>query len=299
MNGMVLHCGAKLVDREQILNVPVSVPATDTYIPVSHGHVLELVENALSNSGLKVEQSAFALAREGARFFGLLQVRPVADSKLVEARQDVSGVESRPGWTGVDFQAGEGAGPDKDYAYMVAIRNSLDKSFPASMGAGNRVFVCDNLSMSAEVMLSRRHTLNILRDLPMLVCKGIAALQSGWRSMDQRIDLYKQAELSDDSAARLLLEAAKVQAIRKIDVLPAFQEWESPRHPEFANNGKTVWRLMNAVTEVSKEASLIEMPGRTMRLQAKLDNFIGFQAPQVIDAEAVMTGSFDPVPALA
>ena len=46
----------------------------------------------------------------------------------------------------------------EDYAYVLGLRNSHDKRFPAGLAVGASVFVCDNLSFSGEIKIGRKHT---------------------------------------------------------------------------------------------------------------------------------------------
>ena len=62
-----------------------------------------------------------------------------------------------------------------DYGLVIGLRNSHDKSFPASIALGSGVFVCDNLAFSAEVTIARRHTRFIERDLPRVVHTAVGA----------------------------------------------------------------------------------------------------------------------------
>ena len=59
-----------------------------------------------------------------------------------------------------------------DYNTVIGLRNSHDKVISAGVACGSGVFVCDNLCFSGEVKLARKHTANILTDLPHLV-RGI------------------------------------------------------------------------------------------------------------------------------
>ena len=54
----------------------------------------------------------------------------------------------------------------EDYCWVLGLRNSHDKTFPAGIVAGASVFVCDNLSFSGEIKFARKHTRFIVRDLP-------------------------------------------------------------------------------------------------------------------------------------
>ena len=47
------------------------------------------------------------------------------------------------------------------------------------------------------------------------------------------------------------------------------------RHVEFRVDGKTAWRLFNAVTEAAKGSGLWSLPARTQALHALLDAEVG------------------------
>jgi hypothetical protein len=53
-----------------------------------------------------------------------------------------------------------------DRQVVLAIRNSHDKAFAAAVCIGNKVLCCENLCFASDIKLARRHTLNILADLP-------------------------------------------------------------------------------------------------------------------------------------
>src|SRR6185503_19450581 len=105
---------------------------TKTWVPIPHNRFLEGVQATLERAGLRVVTEAHGLTRNGARYFGLLQVA--------------------------------NGHADEDFGLVVGVRNSHDKSFPAGLVIGASVFVCDDLSFSGEVKLARKHTVQILRD---------------------------------------------------------------------------------------------------------------------------------------
>src|SRR5262252_4968186 len=92
----------------------------------------------------------------------------------------------------------------EDYAWVLGARNSHDKSFPAGLVVGADVFVCDNLSFSGEIRMTRKHTVHIMRDLPGLVQRSIGKLMSRWHDQDTRIEAYKQHQLRDIDAHDLI-----------------------------------------------------------------------------------------------
>lgn len=75
---------------------------------------------------------------------------------------------------------------DEDYCWILGLRNSHDKTFPAGIIAGLSVFICDNLGFSGEVKLARKHTTHIIRDLPRLVQSAVGKLMDRWHHQAQR-----------------------------------------------------------------------------------------------------------------
>lgn len=262
---LTLHCGAAKVERQQVLDV--ATPAnTETWYPLAHGDFITGVEKALEASNMRVVEQAHSLTKGGDRYFGLFQV---------------SNCQS----TG------------DDYSYILGLRNSHDKSFPAGLVVGSQVFVCDNLAFSGEIKIARKHTRFISQDLPKLTSNAVGMLSEKWTLMTDRINLYKTSEISDRDAHDFIVRSLDVGATTLQQVPAIINEWRTPRHPEFAQ-AKTAWRLFNAFTEVSKETSLTLLPQRTIRLHGLLDSQVGFVykgAKEIIagtvDAEAVVANN--------
>ena len=154
MLNLCLHCGARTWPARKFKR-PRHRPPRRTWVPVPHHRLLEQVETTLTGGGLTVVGQAHALWHEGLRYFGLLEVH-------------------------------NGEAHD-DYGLVIGLRNSHDKSFPASIGLGSGVFVCDNLAFSAEVTIARRHTRFIERDLPRVVHTAVGRLADMRGQQDQRI----------------------------------------------------------------------------------------------------------------
>src|SRR6187200_1868078 len=115
MVNLILHCGATHVARSAVEKAA-TPKASSTWVPVPHRRFLEQVETTIVGNGLTVVNQAHALWNEGLRYFGLLEVA-----------------------NGEDHE---------DYSLVIGLRNSHDKSFPASIAMGSCVMVCDNLAFS-------------------------------------------------------------------------------------------------------------------------------------------------------
>lgn len=239
---LVLHTGAQRAELDAVLNC--EVPAeTDTWKPIGHGVLLQEVVDAMDGFGLKVRDRAFSLARDGKRFFGLLEV----------------------------------AGHDKpDYGLVIGLRNSVDQSFPASVCTGSRVFVCDNLAFSAEVMINRKHTKNILRDLPQCVARAIGQIGALAERQEQRFQAYKTRELTDVEVNDFLVRSVQARALPVTKLVNVRDQFDKPAHVEHEAYGRSVWRLLNAYTETLK-GGIIELPRRTQTLHGMFDALCGVQ----------------------
>jgi hypothetical protein len=235
---LLLHCGAHAVDREIIGSTPKN--PTVTWTPGPHMALIEEVEQVLRSNGLSVVNQAHSLTHDGLRYFGLMEIQ--------------NGVIHR------------------DYAWVLGLRNSHDKSFPAGIVAGANVFVCDNLSFSGEIKIARKHTRFILRDLPFLTERAIGRLMERWHHQDQRIGAYKGEKLSDAEVHDLIIRSTDVRACTPRQIPAILKEWRNPRHEEF--HARTFWVLFNSFTEVLK-GNLNELPKRTEALHGLLDSYVG------------------------
>ncbi len=251
-SNLVLHCGARAVDRNVLAAIPCPA-ATETHHPQPYIRLVQEVEKALAASQMRIVNESFGVTEDGGRMFGLLQVANCQELQ--------------------------------DYAYVVGLRGSLNKSLADGIAVGSSVFVCDNLAFSSEIVFHRKNTKLIERDFPLMVATAIGQLSQRWNSQTKRIETYKQTAIGNKDAAYLLAEIAG-------DVFPwqkfgdIYKEFKTPKHPEFVK--ETVWALFNAVTESlkpnanSKASGLWTMPSRTGRLHKVCDDFSGL----VIDTQA-------------
>ena len=253
-SNLILHCGARACDRSALRALPLPV-ATETHHPQAHIRLVEEVEKALTASQMRIVNESFGVTEDGERFFGLLQVANCQELQ--------------------------------DYAYVIGLRGSINKSLASGVAVGSSVFCCDNLAFSSEIVFHRKYTKQIEHDFPLMVATAIGQLGQRWNSQTKRIETYKQTAIGNKDAAYLLAEIAG-------DVFPwqrfenIYAEFKSPKHPEFVK--ETVWALFNAVTEYlkpganSKATGLWTMPSRTGRLHRVCDDYSGL----IIDTQATV-----------
>ena len=153
---LILHCGGSVITRAALKRIK-TPKLSGRWHPIPHTMLLDLVETELKRLGMVVVNEVFGVAQEGKRMFGIFQI----------AQENQT---------------------SKDYSWVAGLRNSHDKTFRAGLCVGSGVFVCDNLSFSSDIEFERRHTTNILRDLPLLVTGACGELAAKWDTQSERIE---------------------------------------------------------------------------------------------------------------
>jgi len=236
MQALNLHSGGHEVSLDELAMAPIP-QATDSYRPLAHIDLVEMVKDSLFRTGYSITGETHALCKE--RYFGLMDLKS-------------------------DYA---------DRTTTIGLRNSHDQKFPAGMVVGNRVFVCSNLAFNGEVKFSRKHTTYIMRDLPRLIDSSIGKINDFEISQAARIEAYKTTELDIKDVDHALMSILRAKVLPANTVVKALEEFNHPRHDEFKKGGNTIWRLYNACTEYMK-GSLWMLPRRTFALHAILDKFV-------------------------
>jgi len=215
-NTLMVHAGGRRVTREELATLPTPA-STNTHKVIPHHEVINALEETLSFRHINIVRGDYAIAKDGARLFSLLEV---------DAEHE-----------GVRF--------------AIALRNAHDKSMTLAMTAGYRVFICDNMAMSGDFKpLAAKHTRNF--DLIDSLSIGVDRLQRGWGPLRERIDYMRNKVLPITTAQALIYRAFTegrfpIRLLRSVD-----SNYFRPQHEEF--RPRTVWSLSNAFTSAFKEA---------------------------------------------
>ena len=242
---MALNIWGAQYPRERVAEVPVP-KATDSYKPVLHIDFVDMVEDTLGNHGYYFGEQAHVLNKSGNQYFGMAEL-----------------------YNDTAYQ---------EYRLVGGWRNSYDKSLAAKFVVGSCVFVCSNLAFSGEIMIGRKHTANVLRDLPTLLNEAAKQVTPLRDLQDRRFERYKKAPLND-----YIVNSAIVDIIRKNIIPPSkvgllIQECYEPRHEEHLTDGhRTGWTVFNAATETLKLTSAMTLPQRTQELHKLVDHYTGFE----------------------
>jgi len=255
--GMMLHCGAKEISREDIPNIACPEAVTtvrdgkngaveSVWQPVEHEFLVRYTEQNLQNQGWEITQSQYATTPMGNRFFGLMEI------------------------TGKDL---DGNGADGEYSRLLGLRNSFDKSMTAGIACGAKVIVCDNLSFSGDVCANHRHTKNIYDKLPGMITTAISKIGEAFKFQDRRIEAYKATEFDRNTLGDQMIRLIRSGSIPPGKAVAVHDEYLNPAH-EHETDSK-VWNLFNAVTEVLKTVPASDMCNRTQKLHKELDKACG------------------------
>jgi hypothetical protein len=226
------------VKRDQLAAIP--VPAgTHSWRPVSHTTILSEVDSRLRNAGTTITGEQLTVTHGGSRLFGILRV-------------------ATPETTGV--------------IQTIGVRNAHDQAFAAGIAAGMQVLVCSNLSFSGDIVFKRRHTVNVMRDLPEMIRRAVGSLQGLWDRQRKQVEAYSNTRLLDRAAHHLTIKALDAGVISGSRIPKVISEWREPQHDEF--QPRTVWSFFNAITEHLKDYTH-DLPARTQRLHTVCDDFVG------------------------
>lgn len=217
---------------------------TQTWYPIPHSYVIDQVERSLESSGMAITASAFEVSHESLRMFGILQL----ESESTE------------------------------YSLLLGVRNSHDKSFPGAIVLGSQVTVCSNLIFSGEIRITRKHTRFISRDFPGLVSRAVGQLHDKKIETAKRFEVYKDTTIEPTQVNDLVIAGLDNRVYGGTRIPTILSEFRNPTHSEFENNGLSVWRYFNAVTESLKGMNANTLVNRGERLHGILDSFCGLSA---------------------
>jgi len=219
MNGLMMHRGGEIVTLEDIQSV-ILPEKTDSYQPVAHADLAMNLQRVASDmlTGYEFDHSTYGLNKEGQQMFGIHVFR--------------NGSE--------------------EMGMSIGFRNSYDKSMSVGIAIGASVFVCDNLALTGEVTVMKKHTLNVLVELEEKIVTTIYRSKHNFSNILEDAEKMKVLNLSDDNAYKImgLLYGHKVVSPTQMSVMN--REWANPVYDEFAP--RNLWSLYNCANSALKSS---------------------------------------------
>lgn len=255
---LMLHAGAHSVTRNQLADLPVPQALGSRHFIRPFADDVNLITDYLGAEGLTIVDEAYGVKNDAkgmpAQFFGAIEVR----GRALEGEYI----------------------PASGYGLTIGVRGAYDQSLPRGLAIGSRVFVCDNLAFSGEINIATKQTLNIGSRLPGMLRAAVARIPAYAEHQQQRFDLYRNHELKPRIGDAALVEMVRRGVLNPSQVGKAIEEWDSPSHAEHAENGYSVWRLQQAVTEAIKPANrernaIPATWNRTIAMTQFLDDIVG------------------------
>ena len=178
MTGTLSHANSQLVTRAQLLTIA-SPPSTATWRPIAHADLITAIDRQLLVRGITIQSEKFAIQREGARLFAVL---------------DLS-VE----------QSGQ-------FCASMGIRTANDRSQALEIAVGVKVFVCDNLTFSGDLIaLRRKHTAKF--DLNADISRAVDRYQAHLLALQQQITRVQDTAIGDLEAKALIVDAFRQEIV--------------------------------------------------------------------------------------
>jgi len=212
---LISHVDTDIITRAALLNVPTPQP-TGTFKPIPHFQLVDMLDRVLNQSSIHIRNEQFALRRDGAVLFGVLELA---------------------------------YGETADGVAALGLRTANNKSMSLQICAGLSVFVSDNLVFRGDLIaLKRKHTsgLNLKEELTLSVIR----FQEHFGQLTREIIDLKQRALVD-TEAKALIHDVFAYGLMPVRFLPDVSNgYFEPHLPEF--QPRTAWSLHNAFTGVAK-----------------------------------------------
>ncbi len=240
----LVYANSRLVSREQLKSLAPPA-ATPTWKPIAHYDLVLAIDRQLAVRDIRIVGEQFAVQREGLRLFGVLELEV-------------------PGPT-----------PSEHYRFAMGIRTANDRSEALSIVAGAKVFVCDNLALSGDLIaLRRKHTIHF--DLSADISRAIDRYQAHLLVFNRQLDRLAERELRD-AAAKILLFDAFHAGVVPLRFFPTVSQAYFAPTPEMTDvSPRTEWSLHNAFTRAIKQMA----PAPAFQATTRLGKFFGLCAPR-------------------
>lgn len=253
-NRMLVHCGGINVEMPQLHDYQIP-ELTSTYTPISHYDLADFIKTTASDLlRSPLCREAYAITKDGARMFGLQVFGD--DSHKCQHCHATGSVLALNMETMEEAAApcpacnGTGWEPD-EYGFGVAFRNSYDKSMSVGISAGFNVFICDNMCISGEIKILRKHTKGVWQDIDQTLVHTL--FRKGPEIREQfaeDVHFFKSHEMPVHEGYRLLGFLMGNKVLMPTQASVAFDQWNNVvDHKAIMANA---WQFYNATTVALK-----------------------------------------------
>ncbi len=201
---LIAHSGAVKVTRQELERIEPPA-ATRSWKPVRHVDLVTVIRTELEQRGLAIREEAYAIQRDGAILFGVLDLA----------------------WRG-----------NGEFAAALGLRTANDKTMAIQIAVGMRIFVCDNLIFSGDLIaLRRKHTGKL--DLRAEIARAIDRYQNGVLALEHGIERLRESRICDRTAKEMFFDVSAKAMLPVRFFRPAATLYFDPRRatPPTSNPG--------------------------------------------------------------
>lgn len=199
---------------------------TRTWHPISHRRVVDVMEKATNDLGIKVNRRQYSLSEDGLQMYGAWTLK---DGKIKKIGKDSV------------FQA-------------IIFRNALNKYYSFGMNAATDTWLCENLMVLGNFIEFKRHTGDLDDDrLRLVVNSGLEKLAG---RLDPTLEWHrkmKEIAITELECKSLAYDAIQMKVISQ-KRLPVFNQLLFGESNEY--NPKVLWGFHGACTQLMRELSM-------------------------------------------
>jgi len=232
------------------------VEETSTYHPLTHIQLITLIESKIQTlDGYELVPYTWNAPIEELKPED--QVNEEGVNRFKTITQDFAIGTNRAGTTlfGIaQLRATNAQNPHQHLA--VGFRNSTNKQFAVGFTCGVKTLICSNLCMSGDFVGYAKHVHKV--DWNDLIDQAFEAVPLRYADLTEKIEGLREKKFTDfDSAKAFTLDGVLNKAIPPNMVQDVWKYYIEPTHEEFASDGWTQYRLLQALTEAYKKENSV------------------------------------------
>ena len=196
---------------------------TDSYTPISHAEIVDLIQNEALKRNLTVVGDSYKVNSDFSRVIGYFDINA----------------------------------NNNDLGMRVAFKNSYDKSMAFGVAIGASVWICENGVISGEIVLKRKHTGSADDDARQKIIEGFAMIGDNFMEILEAKRLLEHYEIdrkvNAELIGRMFMEHEFINTLQ-LNIIKKECE-SSTKFTTIHEPGYTAWDLYNNVTHSLKESS--------------------------------------------
>jgi hypothetical protein len=215
---------SELVTLDALRRLPEPPALGRLHKPVPHHVLVSALHEELSRRHYTIEREQLALSRTSAALFGVMDLR-------------IAGAEGLAA-----------------HGLAFGFRNAIDQQFGIRAVAGQRVFVCDNLRLSGDLIaISRKNTTRL--DLGDALALGVDKFTAHSAALEIQVARLEATTVTDGEAKRIVYDlfAARILPVRLFDDVHRFYFQPGAEMTDCAP--RTLAGLHNACTRAARDLS--------------------------------------------